>query len=280
MIWVGAARNSALATRRRLTSSHRASPPRIDSSPAKRRANTGSNGGAGGAARRSAEELVSSVAIGVVPISSIRHLRHARRRRRCWAGVPCRMGRAQRNPSSGGAAGKCPRWVSLRSTHPTPSLLPLTPRPAHPIALGVSRPDGRSGKGRKAAGEESPGSMDIRCRITSGGATPGTVPQKTNRRGALPRAASTTARVKWCGKSAPRRRQRRRHGKPHREQNRIGTVWSASPRGGALQDRCPNPAVRVGCSKRRATGVPEEWPSRARHPPCATQNPAYRSADL
>jgi hypothetical protein len=74
------------------------------------------------------------------------------------------------------------------------------------------------------------------------------------------------ARVKWCGKSAPRRRQRRRHGKPHREQNRIGTAWSASPQGGAFQDRCPNPAVRVGCSKRRATGVPEEWPSRARHP--------------
>ena len=31
-------------------------------------------------------------------------------------------------------------------------------------------------------------------------------------------------RVKGCGKSAPRRRQRRRHGKPHREQDRIGTA--------------------------------------------------------
>src|SRR6516165_9998070 len=32
----------------------------------------------------------------------------------------------------------------------------------------VSRPDGRSGKDRKVAGEESPGSMDMRCRITPG----------------------------------------------------------------------------------------------------------------
>src|SRR5262249_54742138 len=37
---------------------------------------------------------------------------------------------------------------------------------------GVSRPDGRPGDGRKAAGEESPGSIDMRCRITSGGGDP------------------------------------------------------------------------------------------------------------
>jgi hypothetical protein len=36
----------------------------------------------------------------------------------------------------------------------------------------VSRPDGRSGNHRKVAGEESPGSIDIRCRITSGGGNP------------------------------------------------------------------------------------------------------------
>ena len=53
----------------------------------------------------------------------------------------------------------------------------------------VSRPDGRSRKCRKAAGEESPGSIDRRCRITSGGVLPaqagrtsGKVPQRTNRR--------------------------------------------------------------------------------------------------
>src|SRR5664280_49482 len=40
------------------------------------------------------------------------------------------------------------------------------------------------------------------------------------------------------------------------------------------------PVIRVGCLMRRATGVPEEWPSRvplARH---AIQNPAYRPADM
>ena len=65
------------------------------------------------------------------------------------------------------------------------------------------------------------------------------------------------ARVKGCGKSAPRRRQRRRHGKPHREQDRIGTARSES-----FRDRCLDLAVRVGCIRRRATGVAEEWPSR------------------
>ena len=43
---------------------------------------------------------------------------------------------------------------------------------AAPITEGVSRPDGRSGRDRKVAGEESPGSIDIRCRITSGGGDP------------------------------------------------------------------------------------------------------------
>ena len=41
-----------------------------------------------------------------------------------------------------------------------------------PHGLRVSRLDGRSGKHRKVAGEESPGSMDIRCRITTGGREP------------------------------------------------------------------------------------------------------------
>jgi dTDP-glucose 4,6-dehydratase len=36
------------------------------------------------------------------------------------------------------------------------------------------------------------------------------------------------ARVKRCGKSAPRFRRRKRHGKPHREQDRIGTAREKS----------------------------------------------------
>ena len=58
---------------------------------------------------------------------------------------------------------------------------------------------------------------------------------------ALPRLVLRKVRVKGCGKSAPRTRQRGRHGKPHREQDRIGATRS-SPRGEgrpALQARRP-----------------------------------------
>ena len=79
-------------------------------------------------------------------------------------------------------------------------------------------------------------------------------------------------RVKRCGKSAPRTRQRGRHGKPHREQNRIGTTLPAR----AGRGRFPGPVVRVGCSRRAAMRVPEEWPSRRGSDPPAIQNPAYR----
>src|SRR5271154_921004 len=41
------------------------------------------------------------------------------------------------------------------------------------------------------------------------------------------RPSSGKARVKGGGKSAPRGRQRRRHGKPRREQNRIGATRGA-----------------------------------------------------
>ena len=83
------------------------------------------------------------------------------------------------------------------------------------------------------------------------------MPQRTDRHGALRMAA---ARVKRCGKSAPRLRQRRRHGKPRREQNRIGTAPESAR---ADARTLVQVAVRVGCLRRRATGVPEEWPSRA-----------------
>ena len=89
-------------------------------------------------------------------------------------------------------------------------------------------------------------------------------------------------RVKRCGKSAPRVRQRKRHGKPHREQDRIGTARrdvrckAITPRGDVRL------AVRVGCSRQCANIVPEEWPSRIawRKLGGALQNPAYRLADI
>ena len=52
------------------------------------------------------------------------------------------------------------------------------------------------------------------------------MPQKANR----PAGFGPRVRVKGCGKSAPRTRQRGRHGKPHREQDRIGTTRRSSAR--------------------------------------------------
>ena len=70
-------------------------------------------------------------------------------------------------------------------------------------------------------GEESPGSTETRCRVTPGGGDPRESATETHRLPAS-RKAGRAARVKWCGKSAPRRRQRRRQGKPHREQDQVG----------------------------------------------------------
>jgi hypothetical protein len=145
----------------------------------------------------------------------------------------------------------------------------------------VSRPDGRSRKRRKAAGEESPGSIDMRCRITSGGGNP----RESATENEPPRFAPLElrrARVKRCGKSAPRIRQRNRHGKPHREQDRIGTADAGSSRRRQRPRSDVRLAVRVGCSRPRASAVPEEWPSRIvlRKRGGALQNPAYRPADV
>ena len=75
----------------------------------------------------------------------------------------------------------------------------------------------------RSCGEESPGSIDIRCRITSGGGNPRESATE-NEPPASALQGLRRARVKRCGKSAPRVRQRNRHGKPHREQDRIGTA--------------------------------------------------------
>src|SRR6266853_6143453 len=74
-----------------------------------------------------------------------------------------------------------------------------------------------------ARGEESPGSTEVRCRVTPGGgdpresATESTPPARLG-------YTRRTARVKRCGKSAPRRRRRRRQGKPHREHDQVGAA--------------------------------------------------------
>ncbi|RDI37824.1 hypothetical protein C7453_105233 [Gluconacetobacter liquefaciens] len=73
--------------------------------------------------------------------------------------------------------------------------------------------------------EESPGSTEERCRLTAGGGDPresATENRPPTRHSGSPEMVRV--RVKRCGKSAPRPRQRGRQGKPHREQDRIGTA--------------------------------------------------------
>ena len=68
--------------------------------------------------------------------------------------------------------------------------------------------------------------------------------------------------MKRCGKSAPRVRQRNRHGKPHREQDRIGMATRVVRESENARGSDVRLAVRVGCSRQCANIVPEEWPSR------------------
>ena len=129
-------------------------------------------------------------------------------------------------------------------------LAALTPTAAF-CTTSPCQPAGRPLRAR--AGEESPGSMEARCRITSGGGDP----RESATESKPPLGPSDPGvRVKGCGKSAPRTQQCGRHGKPHREQNRIGTT-------GARARPVSRLVVRVGCSRRSATVVPEEWPPRS-----------------
>ncbi len=113
------------------------------------------------------------------------------------------------------------------------------------------------GSARHRPLEESPGSTETGRRVMPGegpfGGTSGKAPQKADRQ----RAAGRTARVKGCGKSAPRPWQQGWHGKPRPEQGLIGTAHP--PLG--MQGAFPAQTVRVGRTRRMATCVPDEWSS-------------------
>jgi len=89
------------------------------------------------------------------------------------------------------------------------------------IGPGQSRPGGR--RRIQTAREESPGSTGQGAGQRPAEATRGKAPQKTNRR-------RKPARVKRCGKSAPRPWRHGRHGKPHPEQGHIGEQCGCPPR--------------------------------------------------
>src|SRR3954465_9783110 len=97
--------------------------------------------------------------------------------------------------------------------------------------------------------EESPGSTERRYRITSGGGDPrDSATEMTPPTGPVFSGRLAAARLKWCGKSAPRSWQQEWQGKPHREQDQIGTARDVF-----------RIAVRVGRVRWVATPIPEEW---------------------
>ncbi len=83
--------------------------------------------------------------------------------------------------------------------------------------------DGRMAAGPKGL-EESPGSTKdtVTDNIRRGR------PQGQRHRNDTAYRPKAAARLKWCGKSAPRLWQQRWHGKPHREQDQIGTAGDLS----------------------------------------------------
>ena len=85
------------------------------------------------------------------------------------------------------------------------------------------------------------------------------------------RNTGRAARVKRCGKSAPRRRQRRRQGKPHREQDQVGAagIPLAGMPGGPSRRRSGRSHEALGNGRPRGMAIP------ARGSPQAGQNPAY-----
>jgi len=147
----------------------------------------------------------------------------------------------------------------------------------------VSRPDGRSapmpkgGRGGKSGLHGQTVPDNVRRGQTFTGC--GLRDSATENRPPRLRSVLAAVRVKRCGKSAPRCRQRQRHGKPHREQDRIGMArgFGLSPvrasHSGRLLDAPGN---------RRARGMAVTFAVRSRFRgdrPRAIQNPAYRPAD-
>ncbi len=167
-----------------------------------------------------------------------------------------------------------PVQFACGSSHPTRSTSPLTPRPS---GLMCPPPVGRAAAPGVSLGEESPGSTERRCRSTTGegdlresatekiplscghrkhpmsgfdtGVGPPAAVFQSNignircsaERRRPPSGGSRGVRVKRWGKSPPRTRQRGRHGKPHREQDRIGAARASAQ---SFPDQSPGLVAR------------------------------------
>ena len=75
-------------------------------------------------------------------------------------------------------------------------------------------------------------------------------------------------RVKGCGKSAPRSWQQERHGKPHREQDRIGAARERETAASRLSDQPPGLVAR---------GAPQGAPQMNGHRPSRGTEPGLQA---
>ena len=129
---------------------------------------------------------------------------------------------------------------------------------------------------RRARGEESPGSTEVRCRATPGGGNPRESATESTPPACLGKT-ERAVRVKRCGKSAPRCRQRRRQGKPHREQDQVGAVGISEifeMPGGPPRRRSGRSHEALGNERPRGMAILAY--ARAQ----AGQNPAYRPSGV
>lgn len=148
--------------------------------------------------------------------------------------------------------------------------------PAGPGAQIGAASDGRAaaGPGLVPGLEESPGSTGIRCWSTASGGDP----RESATEIRPPARFAALVRVKRCGKSAPRPWQQGRHGKPHREQGRIGVAGGSSARdstAGTFPSRHPG-WPREACREACPRGMVAPY---RRHGRWDGQNPAYRPPD-
>ncbi len=134
----------------------------------------------------------------------------------------------------------------------------LTPAPRAPIACRARRPDGRCRRGSRSGGGGKSG-LHGKTVPANGrrGRPQGKCHRKQTARAARPHRRAPRARVKRCGKSAPRPRQRGRQGKPHREQDRIGTAGGPRASGGAARGFPPRRPgwSREACREARPRGM-------------------------
>ena len=126
-------------------------------------------------------------------------------------------------------------------------------------------PDGRMAALRLRAGR---GKSGLHGGTVPGNARRGRPQGKCHRKytAGPSRITERAARVKRCGKSAPRRRQRRRQGKPHREQDQVGAAGLpfAGVPGGPSRRRSGRSHEALGNGRPRGMAIPARGPAPGR----------------